>query len=72
MAVALSLESMTTSDKLAAIEQLWDDLIRNPDSVPSPDWHGKELEAREARVAKGEGTFYDLADVKERLSNKSR
>ncbi|MDQ6971101.1 MAG: addiction module protein [Mariprofundaceae bacterium] len=72
MAVALSLDSMTTTDKLAAIEQLWDDLIRNPDDVPSPAWHGKVLEAREERVSKGEDTFYDLADVKERLGNKAR
>ncbi len=31
---ALPLDKMTIEDKLAAMEQLWDDLCRNPESVP--------------------------------------
>jgi len=50
MAVTLQLEKMTTSDKLAAMELLWDDLSRDAESVPSPAWHGDVLEAREASV----------------------
>jgi hypothetical protein len=37
----LPLDKMTTEDKLAVMEQLWEDLCRNPESVPSPSWHGQ-------------------------------
>jgi len=31
------LDKMTTPDKLIVMEKLWDELCRNPDSVPSPE-----------------------------------
>jgi len=67
MTVALSLDSMTTSDKLSAIEQLWDDLAAHPESVPSPEWHGEVLAARSASLDAGSSGFSDLNEVKERL-----
>ncbi len=67
MSVALPLETMTTSEKLSAIEQLWDDLSRHAENVPSPAWHGDVLEVREASVQEGTAGFSDLAEVKERL-----
>jgi len=41
---------MTTTEKLVVINQIWDDLIRNPDDVPSPEWHREVLSARAERV----------------------
>jgi hypothetical protein len=41
------LDEMTVSDKLHAMEQIWDDLCRNPENVPSPSWHSDILQARE-------------------------
>jgi len=67
MAVALSLETMTTSDKLSAIEQLWDDLSSQPANVPSPAWHGEVLASRTASVDAGSAGFSDLNDVKGRI-----
>ena len=72
MGIALSLDTMTTSDKLVAIEQLWDDLSRDSENVPSPDWHGDVLEAREAHVQAGSSSFSDLNSVKERLRQRGR
>lgn len=36
MNFGIPLDKMTTEDKLAAMEQLWKDLFRNPESIPSP------------------------------------
>jgi len=36
MEFVLPLDEMTTLDKLSAMEQLWEDLCRSPESVPSP------------------------------------
>jgi hypothetical protein len=67
MRPALPLDKMTTSDKLSVMEQLWDDLCREPDQVPSPSWHGEVLAGREKRVREGQAGFSDLAEAKERI-----
>mgnify|MGYP001163300220 CR=1 FL=1 len=64
---ALPLDKMTIEDKLAAMEQLWDDLCRNPESVPSPSWHESILSEREKRVLEGKAGFSDIAAAKDRI-----
>jgi hypothetical protein len=63
----LPLENMTTADKLAAMEELWEDLSRDPKAVPSPDWHQDVLKARERKVTQGTAHFSPLAEVKDRI-----
>jgi len=67
MNMPLSLEKMTISEKLAAIELLWDDLCRFPEDVPSPPWHGEILAEREKSVLDGEASFSDLNEAKKRI-----
>ncbi len=47
---SLPLKEMTVTEKLVVINQIWDDLMRNPDDVPSPEWHKDVLFARSERV----------------------
>jgi hypothetical protein len=63
------LDEMTVSDKLHAMEQIWDDLCRNPENVPSPGWHSYILQAREGRVKEGSSKFTDWAEAKEKIRN---
>jgi hypothetical protein len=63
------LDEMTISDKLHAMEQIWGDLSRNPENVPSPNWHGEILKAREGRVKEGSSQFTDWAEAKEKIRN---
>ena len=65
MGRVLPLDKMTTSEKLSAMEELWDDLCRDAQSVPSPTWHEKVLADRENRVAERTAKFIDLHEVKE-------
>ena len=65
MGRVLPLDKMTTSEKLSAMEELWDDLCRDAQSVPSPTWHEKILADRENRVAEGTAKFIDLHEAKE-------
>lgn len=71
-ATTLPLSQMTRAAKLRVMEELWDDLCRSPEGVPSPAWHGEVLAARVDRVAKGEGEFRDWAVAKERLLRESQ
>jgi hypothetical protein len=50
MKLVLPLDKMTITDKLQALEQIWDDLCRNQEQIPSPDWHEEILHAREDRI----------------------
>ena len=65
MNVALPLDRMTAAEKLQLIEEIWDDLARVPESVPSPDWHGEVLRERERRVAEGKTRFLDIPEAKQ-------
>jgi len=67
MEYALPLDKMTTVDKLRALEQIWDDLCRTPESVPSPSWHADVLQAREKRIAEGSSQFTDWSEAKQNI-----
>ncbi len=69
-ATTLRLSEMSHAAKLRVMEELWDDLCRSPEGVPTPAWHGEVLTARAQRVAKGEAGFREWSDVKERLLRK--
>ena len=53
MSMNLPLKDMTLQEKLAAMELLWEDLARSPESVESPGWHKDVLDARRERIAEG-------------------
>ena len=68
MEIPLSLEKMTTSEKLAAIELLWDDLCRFPEDISSPNWHKNVLATREKKLQAGQVSFLDLDEAKKRIA----
>jgi hypothetical protein len=55
---------MSASDKLQAIEEIWTDLSRVSEDVPSPAWHADVLRAREQRIAEGKSRFLEIAEAK--------
>jgi hypothetical protein len=72
MQVAIPLDKMTTSDKLRALEDIWDDLQRTSEELPSPAWHADVLRAREDRVREGSSQFQDWPDAKRRIREHTR
>ena len=67
MSTDISLDKMTVAEKLALMERLWADLSRQPEDVPSPQWHGDVLAQRMAAVRDGRTDFVDWDDAKRRL-----
>lgn len=55
------------TERLQAMEQLWDALCRSEGEVPSPPWHADVLAERKERAARGESKFLTLEELKERL-----
>jgi len=71
MATVLPLDKMTVTDKLRALEEIWTDLLRAPEDVPSPAWHGDVLQAREERAREGASKLVDWSDAKRRIRDKT-
>jgi putative addiction module component (TIGR02574 family) len=67
MNISLPLDKMTNLDKIALMEKLWDDLCRDPESIPSPNWHKDVLEAREKEINEGKAKFTSFNKAKERI-----
>jgi putative addiction module component (TIGR02574 family) len=72
MPVEVPIQQMSLPQKLELMEALWDNLCREPEKVPSPDWHKEVLEERRHRLASGEEMVSDWeaakADIRRRIS----
>ena len=71
MKPAIPLDEMTTAEKLRAMEEIWTDLQRMPEEIPSPGWHADVLAAREGRVREGRSQFSDWGAAKSRIREKA-
>ena len=72
MATKLPLHEMTIREKLAAMEALWEDLSRSPETIESPEWHKEVLDERGQRVADGTAHFEDWEKAKATIREKLR
>jgi putative addiction module component (TIGR02574 family) len=70
MSVDISLDSLTTAEKLHLMERLWADLSRRPHDIPSPAWHGELLDERRRAVREGRTTFVAWEEARQRLLNR--
>jgi putative addiction module component (TIGR02574 family) len=66
----LSLDTLSTTEKIALMERLWADLSQRPEELPSPDWRGDVLAERIAAVREGRTAFVDWKDAKQRLRDR--
>ena len=61
------LERMSVTERLRAMDELWDLLNSRGDDVPSPDWHQGVLADRKARAERGEPKFLTLDQLRSRV-----
>ena len=71
MSKTLPLKEMTLHEKLAAMESLWEDLARLPESIESPTWHKDILDERRLRIAEGKAQFADWETAKAEIHKKT-
>lgn len=67
MLAASDIESMSVAERFQTMELIWGSLLKSPDTVSSPAWHGEILASRLAKVEAGEGKFLSLEQLRERL-----
>lgn len=68
---AVAINNMTLEEKLATMEQIWDDLCQHQ-NVQSPDWHGDVLQIREANRQAGHGQPMDWQDAKKAIRKRTQ
>jgi hypothetical protein len=72
MGVAIPVKKMSVAEKLRALEEIWDDLQRTPEAVPSPAWHADVLRARARRVRAGKSSFQDWNSAKRSIRERAK
>lgn len=72
MNTILDMGRMTRTEKLRAMEELWQDLSRADDEYPSPEWHGEVSREREAALNSGGDQFVPWEDAKKILRERKR
>ena len=70
MDMSIPLNKMTIIEKLRAIEEIWENLLRDSENIPSPAWHADVLSAREQRIRDGKSQFSDWNEAKSRIRKK--
>jgi putative addiction module component (TIGR02574 family) len=68
----LDIGRLTRTEKLRAMEELWEDLTRCADEYPSPEWHGAVLRERAEALKAGKDEFVSWEDAKRFLRERPR
>ena len=70
MSFKLPLKDMSLHEKLAAMESLWEDIARTPESIQSLTLHKDILDERRQRLTDGQSQFTDWETAKADIRNK--
>ncbi len=58
------IKKMSTSERLQAMEALWDSFLYENEEIESPVWHEQILEERKSKIANGKAKFISLEELK--------
>ncbi len=65
------IEQMTLSEKLRAMEALWDNICHREENVPVAQWHQDLLDERDRLISQGQAVFMDWETAKKRIAEKT-
>jgi len=72
MQVIIPLDKMTVAEKIQALEDIWIDLQKTAEKIPSPAWHSDVLKARTDREREGISEFSNWIEAKHRIRKQTR
>lgn len=72
MIAVLPLAKMSKSDKLRAMEYLWNDLTKDDMDLEAPEWHFQELKKTEELIKQGKVKFIGWEDAKKSLRRRAK
>ena len=65
-----SVFSLSASEKLQLVEDLWDDLAATPEDVPLQEWQKQELDRRKANLMKNPASALTWEEVQRRVRSR--
>lgn len=68
--VNTSVFDLSPSEKLQLVEDLWDDLAADPDTVPIHDWQKEELARRKANLMRNPASTLTWEEIKRRARSR--
>ena len=69
MLAAADIKSMSSVERLQAMELLWRSFSNSTEELQSPDWHADVLSKRLAKVEEGQCRFLTVSELKTRLAS---
>ena len=63
---SISIDKLSTTEKIELMEKLWSDLSASADYSP-PAWHGEELARRKNAVKEGKATYTNWEQAKKEI-----
>ena len=61
---------MSSSERVEAMELLWESFSKEGIDYPSPDWHGKVLTERFEMIESGKATWLSVDELQARLMSR--
>ena len=58
-----NIESLSASEKILMVEEIWDNVAKTSGDVPIPEWQKKELDRRRERVREGAGSLCTWSQI---------
>ncbi len=65
----LNIENLTRTEKLRMMEEIWDDLSHDSETLSSPEWHAQALKDTERALAENRTHFVSWDAAKKMLRN---
>ncbi len=64
---ASDINSMSITERLQTMEQIWDSLIHEDTEIESPEWHNDVLKKRKKSIEDGNAKLISLDELKASL-----
>lgn len=58
------IKKMSISERLKAMEALWESILYENEKVETPDWHEKIIEERKAKIKTGKAKFISISELR--------
>ena len=57
------LKKLSKTDRLLAMDVIWDSLLYEDADIASPDWHENIIEERKTKIANGTAKFISISEL---------
>jgi putative addiction module component (TIGR02574 family) len=70
MLVKEQISRMSSTERMEAMELLWDSFSKEGIDYPSPDWHAEVLSERSQIIDSDQATWLSVDELQARLANR--